>query len=73
MGNVIKVNWNQVCPTISQDTWQVYNSNYTSATFDNGICTQTYLKSGRGYEVTLRPIDATLSPCTIGDIIYCSY
>lgn len=73
MGDIIRVEWNQLCPFISQDTWQVYNSKYTSATFDEGVCTQTYLKSGRAYYVSLRPIDATLFPCVIGEILYCSY
>lgn len=72
MGNVIKVNWNQVLPPLTEEYWRDYVSDNTRTTFSNGIATMEWLKKNSYYNATIRVKEVNWKT-TLNEKWYISY
>lgn len=66
-----KVLWNQWLPPLNADNWQAYSSNYTTATFNDEIATNTWISEAAGYSSSIRNKTGTLQ--YDGQTWYASY
>ena len=71
-GQTIEVTWNQQAPAMTAEEWAAYSSSKLSVSFADGVCTQTWLVDGSGYNTAVRAINAY--PYTdVGHIMYVRY